>query len=240
TRIALIVWGIGGSTGVALLGLYLGRLDTRLFSLLLLVVLASIFSLTYYSYCLYMRALDRVTKHANNMGDLFNSALSTLALAIDAKDKQAHGHTRRVQRYARALAEGMRLEDSQIKAITDAALLHDIGNLAIPEYILNKRGPLTPDEMGKMRKHPQLGADIIENIRFPYPVSDSVLAHHERFDGTGYPRSIRGNEIPLGARILAVADSFDGYISDRNESKETLDGAIRLVREGSGTAFDPE
>jgi diguanylate cyclase (GGDEF)-like protein/putative nucleotidyltransferase with HDIG domain len=240
TRISLILWGIGGATSVALIGLYLGRVDSRLFFVLLIAVLASIFGLTYYSYCLYLRALDKVTKHANDMGDLFNSTLSTLALAIDAKDKHTHGHTRRVQKYARAIAEGMRLTATQIKAITDAALLHDIGKLAIPEYILNKRGPLTPEEMGKMRKHPQFGADIIANIRFPYPVCDSVLAHHERFDGTGYPKGLRGNEIPLGARVLAVADSFDGYISDRMESKETLEGAIRFVCEGAGTAFDPE
>src|SRR5262249_12260639 len=155
TRISLILWGIGGVTGVALVGLYLGRVDSRLFTVLLLAVLASVFGLTYYLYRLYLRALDKVTKHANDMGALFNSTLSTLALAIDAKDKHTHGHTRRVQRYARAIAERMGLDDTQIKAITDAALLHDIGKLAIPEYILNKRGPLTPEEMRKMRKHPQ-------------------------------------------------------------------------------------
>src|SRR5207249_10316252 len=101
-------------------------------------------------------------------------------------------------------------------------------------------GPLTPDEMRKMRLHPQLGADIISNIKFPYPVADSIVAHHERFDGTGYPNGLSGNAIPLGARVLAVADVFDAYTSDRLESEETINGAVQALREGSGTIFDPE
>src|SRR5437016_13864936 len=159
------------------------------------------------------------------MAELFNSTLSTLVLAIDAKDKNTHGHIQRVQRYSRAIAEAMKLDDEEIKAIAAAALLHDIGKLAIPEYILSKRGPLTPEEMRKMRMHPQLGADIISNIKFPYPVADSILAHHERFDGKGYPNGLAGKDIPLGARVLAVADVFDAYTTDRLESESTLKGA---------------
>src|SRR6476660_2606364 len=174
------------------------------------------------------------------MADLFNSTLSTLALAIDAKDKTTHGHIQRVQKYARAIAEAMRLSEEEVTAIGAAALLHDIGKLAIPEYILSKTGPLTAEEMRKMRLHPQLGADIISNIKFPYPVADSILAHHERFDGQGYPKGLRGHDIPLGARVLAVADAFDGYISEQPEGKESLDRAIRWVHEGSAAAFDPE
>src|SRR4030095_12368983 len=108
------------------------------------------------------------------------------------------------------------LDSDHIKAIEDAALLHDIGKLAIPEYILSKRGPITPEETRKMRMHPQLGVDIISNIKFPYPVADSILAHHERYDGQGYPKGLRGHDIPLGARVLAVADAFDGYISEQS------------------------
>ena len=108
----------------------------------------------------------------------------------------------------------MHLDEREIKAIAAAALLHDIGKLAVPEYILNKTGPLTPEEMKKMHLHPRLGAEIISNIKFPYPVADSIIAHHERFDGSGYPTGIAGKDIPLGARVLAVADVF---CSDRSQ-----------------------
>src|SRR4030095_17177637 len=97
------------------------------------------------------------------------------------------------------------LDAEQTKSVLDASLLHDIGKLAIPEFILNKRGSLTPEEMRKMRMHPQFGADIIANIKFPYPVSDSILAHHERFDGQGYPNGLAGKALSLGARSLAGA-----------------------------------
>jgi diguanylate cyclase (GGDEF)-like protein/putative nucleotidyltransferase with HDIG domain len=239
-RIALILWGIGGIAGIVWAAFYLDRLNPGVFAVLVLAVVVPVLVLSYYSYHLYLRTLENVKKHASEMGDLFNSTLSTLALAIDAKDTHTHGHTRRVQTYARAIAEAMNLDADQIKAVVDAALLHDIGKLAIPEFILNKRGSLTPEEMRKMRMHPQFGADIIANIKFPYPVSDSILAHHERFDGQGYPSGLCGKNIPLGARILAVADSFDGYVSERLESPETLEGAMQLVRDGCGTAFDPE
>jgi diguanylate cyclase (GGDEF)-like protein len=134
----------------------------------------------------------------------------------------------------------MRLPEEEITAIAAAALLHDIGKLAIPEYILSKTGPLTPEEMRKMRLHPQLGADIISNIKFSYPVADSILAHHERFDGKGYPHGLSGKNIPLGARVLAVADFFDAYTSERSPSADTIEEAMRVVREGAGSFFDPE
>ncbi|HEY2382933.1 MAG TPA: HD domain-containing phosphohydrolase, partial [Terriglobia bacterium] len=205
-----------------------------------LLVVTPILYFCYYSYQVYFKNLDNEKKHAAEMADLFNSTLSTLALALDAKDKNTHGHIQRVQKYSRAIAEAMKLSDEQIKAVAAAALLHDIGKLAIPEYILSKRGPLTPEEMRKMRMHPQLGADLISNIKFPYPVADSILAHHERFDGSGYPNGIRGNEIPHGARILAVADVFDAYTSDRVDCEDTVNDAIKALRAGAGTFFDPE
>ncbi len=205
-----------------------------------LLVVASILYLCYYSYRVYTESLEKEKQHAREMAELFNSTLSTLALAIDAKDRNTHGHIQRVQKYSRAIAEAMHLSEEEIKAIAAAALLHDIGKLAIPEYILSKRGPLTPDEMRKMRMHPQLGAEIISNIKFPYPVADSISAHHERFDGTGYPKGLAGRGIPLGARVLAVADVFDAYTSDGLERAEILEEAIRALREGSGTFFDPD
>ncbi len=205
-----------------------------------LLVVAPILYLCYYSYRVYIESLEKEKQHAGEMAELFNSTLSTLALAIDAKDKNTHGHIQRVQKYSRAIAEAMHLSEEEIKAIAAAALLHDIGKLAVPEYILRKQGPLTPDEMRKMRMHPQLGAQIISNIKFPYPVADSIRAHHERFDGKGYPNGLAGKDIPLGARVLAVADVFDAYTSDRHECANTISGAIEAVREGSGTFFDPE
>src|SRR2546426_10962925 len=134
----------------------------------------------------------------------------------------------------------MRLSELEVKGIAAAALLHDIGKLAVPEYILSKQGPLTPEEMRKMRLHPQLGAEIISNIKFPYPVADSILAHHERFDGLGYPNGLKGEDIPLGARVLTVADVFDAYVSDHVECDRTINDAIQVVKEGAGTFFDPE
>ena len=205
-----------------------------------LLVVVPILYLCYYSYQVYLRSLENEKKHSSEMSELFNSTLSTLALAIDAKDKNTHGHIQRVQKYSRAIAEAMKLDEQEITAIAAAALLHDIGKLAIPEYILSKSGPLTPEEMRKMRMHPQLGADIISNIKFPYPVADSILAHHERFDGQGYPNGLAGQDIPLGARVLAVADVFDAYTSDRVECEDTIKGAIEALREGIGTFFDPE
>jgi diguanylate cyclase (GGDEF)-like protein/putative nucleotidyltransferase with HDIG domain len=205
-----------------------------------LLIVVPILYVCYYSYYVYLRSLEDEKKHASEMSDLFNSTLSTLALAIDAKDKNTHGHIQRVQKYSRAIAEAMQLDREQINAIAVAALLHDIGKLAIPEYILSKRGPLTPEEMRKMRMHPQLGAEIISNIKFPYPVADSILAHHERFDGKGYPAGLKGGDIPLGARVLSVADVFDAYTSDRLECEDSIEDAMRALREGSGTFFDPE
>ena len=222
-----------------LLAHFAARLAER-FPATVLMVIVPILYICYYSYRVYLKSLENEKKHAGEMAELFNSTLSTLALAIDAKDKNTHGHIQRVQKYARAIAEAMRLSEEEVTAIGAAALLHDIGKLAIPEYILSKTGPLTAEEMRKMRLHPQLGADIISNIKFPYPVADSILAHHERFDGKGYPNGLSGENIPLGARVLAVADYFDAYISERSPSSETIEEAIQTVKEGSRTLFDPD
>src|SRR5262245_10955285 len=222
-----------------LLAYFAARLATR-FPATVLMIIVPILYICYYSYRVYLKSLENEKKHAGEMAELFNSTLSTLALAIDAKDKNTHGHIQRVQKYARAIAEAMRLSEEEITAIGAAALLHDIGKLAVPEYILSKTGPLTAEEVRKMRLHPQHGADIISNIKFPYPVADSILAHHERFDGKGYPNGLIGKNIPLGARILAVADYFDAYTSERTPSPETIDEAMVSVRAGSATLFDPE
>jgi diguanylate cyclase (GGDEF)-like protein/putative nucleotidyltransferase with HDIG domain len=211
------------------------------FSPIALLVLFPVFYSTFYSYRVYLRKLEEEKKHAGEMSALYSSTLLTLALAIDAKDKNTHGHIQRVQKYSRAIAEAMKLDEKQVETIAAAALLHDIGKLAVPDYILGKTGPLTPEEMKKMRLHPQHGCDIISNIKFPYPVADSVLAHHERWDGEGYPNGLKGTGIPLGARVLAVADVFDTVTANRNPGcPETIRAGVEAVREGSGTFFDPE
>ena len=118
-----------------------------------------------------------------------------------------------------------------------AALLHDIGKLAVPEHILSKPGPLTQEEFQKIRVHPQVGAEIISAVPFPYPVAPLILSHHERWDGKGYPQGLKGEEIPLGARILSVVDYFDALTSDRPYHKAmTPDAAIALLQAGSGHA----
>jgi diguanylate cyclase (GGDEF)-like protein/putative nucleotidyltransferase with HDIG domain len=205
-----------------------------------LIAVVPVLYLSYYSYRVYLRSLEDEKKHAAEMADLFTSTLSTLALAIDAKDRNTHGHIRRVRTYSQAIARAMNLDERQVEAVATAALLHDIGKLAVPEHILSKRGPLTPEEMKKMRMHPQVGAEIISNIKFPYPVADSILAHHERFDGSGYPNRLSGTSIPLGARILAVADVFDAFVADREPTEDTIREAIDTLKESAGQQFDPE
>src|SRR5438034_8341569 len=135
---------------------------------------------------------------------LLESIIEALALAIDAKDQTAQSHIRRVQVYAAGLARALGMTDNEIQGVKTAALLHDIGKLAVPEHILSKPGPLTQEEFQKIRIHPQVGAEIISGVPFPYPVAPLILSHHERYDGKGYPSGLKGDEIPIGARILSV------------------------------------
>src|SRR5688500_16510387 len=162
-------------------------------------------------------------------------------MAIDAKDQITHGHIRRVQQLAVGLGEAMGLKESaQIRAVEAAALLHDMGKLAVPEYILNKPGPLTPSEFEKMKMHASVGADILSAIDFPYPVVPIVRHHHENWDGTGYPSGLAGADIPIGARILSVVDCFDALTSDRPYRPRLTDKeALRILMERRGTMYDP-
>ena len=162
-------------------------------------------------------------------------------MAIDAKDQITHGHIRRVQTYALGLATKMGVTDPQlIRAIEAAALLHDMGKLAVPEYILNKPGPLTPAEFEKMKLHASVGADILSAIDFPYPVVPIVRHHHENWNGTGYPDRIAGTDIPIGARILSVVDCFDALTSDRPYRPRLSDReALNILAERRGTMYDP-
>jgi putative nucleotidyltransferase with HDIG domain len=132
------------------------------------------------------------------------------------------------------------MSESEIEAVRTAALLHDIGKLAVPEHILAKPGPLTPEEFQKVRIHPQIGAEIIAAVPFPYPVAPLILNHHERWDGRGYPSGLRGEQIPLGARVLGLVEYYDALTSDRPyHNAITVDAAIALLQQESGRALDP-
>jgi diguanylate cyclase (GGDEF)-like protein/putative nucleotidyltransferase with HDIG domain len=167
--------------------------------------------------------------------------IEALALAIEAKDQTTHDHLQRVRIYALEVAKDLKVDREGMEALQAAALLHDIGKLAIPEHIISKPGRLTPEEFEKMKIHPLVGAEILERVQFPYPVVPIVRAHHEKFDGTGYPMGLRGAEIPIGARILAAVDFLDALASDRQYRRAMpLDEAMGILTEESGKAFDPE
>lgn len=196
------------------------------------------------SYLTLKTALGRVAdahRHLAELNRLYLSTIETLAMAIDAKDQITHGHIRRVQIYAVGLAKAMGVtEPAQIKAVEAAALLHDMGKLAVPEYILNKPGPLTAAEFEKMKRHASVGADILSAIEFPYPVVPIVRHHHENWDGTGYPDGLKGSDIPIGARILSVVDCFDALTSDRPYRPRLSDAdALRILSERRALMYDP-
>ena len=206
-------------------------------SLLILPVLY----LFYRSYTNYVGRLEDSKNHAEEVSALHLRTIESLALAIEAKDNTTHAHLRRVQTYALALGHDLHLEPSQIDALRAAAILHDIGKLAVPEHIICKPGKLTPEEFEKMKIHPVVGAEILEHVRFPYPVAPIVRAHHEKWNGTGYPSGLKGEEIPIGARILAAVDCLDALASDRQYRRALpLEEAMRVVVAESGTSFDPQ
>jgi diguanylate cyclase (GGDEF)-like protein/putative nucleotidyltransferase with HDIG domain len=196
--------------------------------------------LTYRTYKVYMGRIEDQQQHVQQTSDLHLATIEALARAIDAKDQTTQMHIRRVQVYAAGLAKALGLSQPEIQGVKTAALLHDIGKLAVPEHILSKPGPLTQEEFQKIRIHPQVGAEIIAAVPFPYPVAPLILSHHERWDGKGYPQGLSAEQIPLGARILTIVDYYDAVTTERPYHRAlSHDSAIGLLKHESGRALDP-
>jgi putative nucleotidyltransferase with HDIG domain len=185
--------------------------------------------------------LQYAKKVAEEVSELHLRTIEGLASAINAKDNTTHEHLARVVVYAEAIGQEMALQEDELQALRTAALLHDIGKLAVPEHIISKPGRLTEEEFEKMNTHTLVGAEIQERVRFPYPVVPIVRSHHERWNGSGYPDGLKGEEIPVGARILAVVDSFDALSSDRQYRRAlSRQDALDVIKKNSGILYDPK
>ena len=196
--------------------------------------------LTYRTYRNYLKGIADEQKRVGELAQLHRESTEVLARAIQAKDESGSRHVERVRYYAAALARSLELSDLDRQGVEIAALLHDIGKLAVPEHILSKPGPLTPDERKTIQLHAQIGAEIVGAVPFPYPVAPLIRSHHERWDGKGYPSGLRGEQIPVGARVLSVVDFFDALTSARPYRPPLLpDVAIMMLRAEAGKAFDP-
>ena len=226
----------GGVSVAALLVSHSSSIDLNTVGIILPLLV-----ITYLTYRTSLARLADAQRHISQVNDLYLSTIEALAMAVDAKDQITHGHIRRVQVYAVELAKRLGVsEERQLKAIETAALLHDMGKLAIPEHILNKPGKLTEAEFDKMKRHADIGADLLSSIRFPYPVVPIVRHHHENWNGSGYPSGIATTDIPLGARVLSVVDCFDALTSDRPyRPRLQNDEAFRILSERSGSMYDP-
>ena len=205
------------------------------------LAIAPLIIVSYVTFKASMGRLEDENRHLGEVNRLYLKVVETLAMAVDAKDQVTHGHIRRVQTFALRLANAIGVTDAiQLRAIEAAALLHDMGKLAIPEHILNKPGKLTDDEYERMKLHAPLGADMLSAVDFPYPVVPIVRHHHENWDGTGYPDKLRGEAIPIGARILSVVDCYDALRSHRPYRRAlSPEQATAIVRERRGTMYDP-
>lgn len=227
---------LAGASVAGLIVVYARTVDTAILGIVVPLV-----AISYLTFRTTLGRLDDANKHLSEVNSLYLSTIETLAMAIDAKDQVTHGHIRRVQRFAVGLAKALGVGDErQLRAIEAAALLHDMGKLAIPEFILNKPGKLTTREFSVMKTHAAVGADLLSSIQFPYPVVPIVRHHHENWDGTGYPDGIKGSEIPLGARILSVVDCYDALTSDRPyRPAMSAESALEILSQRRGKMYDP-
>jgi diguanylate cyclase (GGDEF)-like protein/putative nucleotidyltransferase with HDIG domain len=245
-RTFLAVWRDGlllnllnfmGSAAVAgLISLFYERAGFLIF-LLCLPIAGILYQLHLFS----IQKYEQAQKHIGELNKLYLQTIDSLASAVDAKDRYTHGHIRRVQAYAIELARLMGMSDeNELRALQAGALLHDIGKIAIPEYILNKPTVLTETEFEKMKIHPVVGASMLKTIDFPYPVVPIVRSHHERWDGMGYPEGLSANEIPLGARILSLVDCYDALTTNRPyRAPMVRTDVVALFKRESGKAYDP-
>lgn len=230
--LSLVLSASVGLIGAWILGanIYLAIIQWLLITGLVIFVLAS-----------HRHARLRNRQEAEKLSSLHLATAEALATAIDAKDQTTHCHVRRVQIYAAGMGEVFNLSETEIAALKAGALLHDIGKLAVPPHILNKPGRLTPAEFDKMKIHTVVGAQILSRVDFPYPVIPIIRHHHEQWDGLGYPDGLRGEQIPITARIISVVDCFDSVREDRPFRRGmTREEAVALLLRGSGNHFDPE
>jgi len=194
----------------------------------------------YRSYRIYLDRLEAEKKHTEEIADLHLRTIEALSLAIEAKDHSTHDHLKRVQTYAVQLGKDLGLSHAELNALRAASMLHDIGKLAVPEQILSKPGRLTPEEFDRMKIHPIVGAEILDRVQFPYPVVPIVLSHHEKWNGSGYPYGLKGEAIPMGARILSVVDCFDALTSERPYRRAmSVDDAMKHLISEINASFDP-
>jgi len=227
-------WYVLAVTGISV-GVWVlqGGIKYALLSVPVLVV-------TFWTYKLYFDRLNSKTREAEEMSRLHLATAEALATAIDAKDQTSHCHVRRVEIYTDGLGRLLGLSEKELSALRAGALLHDIGKLAVPDHILNKPGSLTSAEFEKTKIHTLVGAEILSRVNFPYPVIPIVKYHHERWDGCGYPSGLKGEDIPITARIMSVVDCFDSVREDRPfRPGISREDAINLLRKGAGTHFDP-
>ena len=205
------------------------------------ILISPVVYIAFRGYRVFIDRMQDEKRHSEELSALHLRTIEALALAIEAKDQTTANHLARVQTYAIAIGTDLGMNREQLEALRAASLLHDIGKLAVPEYIISKPGKLTPDEFEKMKVHPGVGAEILDRIKFPYPVTPMVRSHHEKWNGTGYPDGLKGEAIPMGARILAAVDCLDAMASDRQYRKAMpLDEAMSRVEAEAGISFDPK
>ena len=206
-----------------------------------LLVLAAPLYLVFRSYHSVVARLREEQEDTRRAMEVQLATIEALALAIEAKASCTPEHVHSIQRYAGMLAEAAGLSDADIQAVRTAALLHDIGNMAVPEHILAKPGPLTPEEFERVKIHPRVGAEILRDVPFAAPVAELVLAHHERWDGMGYPTGLGGDAIPVGARILTIADIYSTLQTSRPYRPAVFSPAeaMQMLRDLAGSVLDP-